>query len=561
MTRVLVLLCLLIGSSFAARADALCPDGQAAFAPFYTDKTLFEPAIENEVDYPQSSTRLSGIIVPHHLVANHLIARGFRTASGFNYERVIFLLPDHFFKSDTLFATTLRDFETIFGTVETDRESVSKLLEADSSIITSCLFSREHGLQSLLPFFRQYMPDTKIVPIAISLKANRADWNRLAEELAKIADEKTLIVQSTDFSHYHPHEVARQFDQQVLNVIASGNFDEVAHLNQPDHLDSLGSLYVHMKLQAEIYGAKPVVIASENQQEYATRRIEETTSYMLVTFGDFENDIVEHDSNSDLIYFAGDTHFGRAMTYALADENSAETVKSVILDRTKGKPLVVNLEGVILPNVPAGLKHLTIAMPESITTDWLQQLNVKAVGLANNHAMDLGPSGLAETKNALGNAGVPWFEHGKQIDVGRITITGLTDLDSNGPPFTSLVTTEHLDKAIVKDATKPGVVFIHWGQEYSTQPSPRETYLATELRLRGASLIIGGHAHVADGALVPLGGGESLMAYSLGNFLFDQKAKVSSGSILEMRVFNQGTFFARLIPLPNLFDLARSQQN
>ena len=561
MISLLIAFCLFVSGSLAAQAQALCPEDGAAFAPFYTDKSLFEPAIENEAASPKSPTRLSGIIVPHHLVANHLIARGFQTASGFDYERVIFLLPDHFFKSDTLFATTSRDFETIFGMVETDRDSVSQLLAADASISTSCLFAREHGLQSLLPFLRTYMPGTKIVPLAISLKAKRADWNRLAEALAGIADEKTLIVQSTDFSHYHPHETARQFDQQVLNIIASGNLDEVAQLAQPDHLDSLGSLYVQMKLQADIHDAKPVVIASENQQEYSARRIEETTSYMLVTFGNFDNDIVTHDDKADLIYFAGDTHFGRAMTYALADENSAELVKKAILERTKGKPLVVNLEGVVLPNVPEGLKHLTIAMPQDMTADWLHQLNVKAVGLANNHAMDLGPSGMAETKAALSNAGLLWFENGEQLDIGNITITGLTDLDSNGPPFTSLITPEQMDMVTVTDATRPSVVFVHWGQEYSTKPSPRETYLATEMRLRGASLIIGGHAHVADGALTPLGGGESLMAYSLGNFLFDQKAEVSSGALLEMRVFNQGTYFARLIPLPNLFDLARSQQN
>jgi len=47
------------------------------------------------------------------------------------------------------------------------------------------------------------------------------------------------------------------------------------------------------------------------------------------------------------------------------------------------------------------------------------------------------------------------------------------------------------------------------------------------------------------------------MAYSLGNFLFDQGAAKASGRLLELRVFGQGTIAARLIELPNLFDLAR----
>ena len=114
-----------------------------------------------------------------------------------------------------------------------------------------------------------------------------------------------------------------------------------------------------------------------------------------------------------------------------------------------------------------------------------------------------------------------------------------------------------LDRLVVADATRPVVAFVHWGREYVAAPSPRETALAEEMRLRGAALIAGAHPHVADGRLTTLGGGETLMAYSLGNFLFDQSAATASGTLLELRVFEQGTVFARLIGLPNLFDLAR----
>ena len=77
------------------------------------------------------------------------------------------------------------------------------------------------------------------------------------------------------------------------------------------------------------------------------------------------------------------------------------------------------------------------------------------------------------------------------------------------------------------------------------------------MRLRGAAVIAGAHPHVADGRLVTLGGGDTIMAYSLGNFLFDQTAADTSGTLLELRVFRQGTVAARLIGLPNLFDLAK----
>ena len=77
------------------------------------------------------------------------------------------------------------------------------------------------------------------------------------------------------------------------------------------------------------------------------------------------------------------------------------------------------------------------------------------------------------------------------------------------------------------------------------------------MRLKGVSLVVGGHPHVASGRIVPLGGGDAAEVYSLGNFLFDQSADRASGAILELRIFRQGTVFCRLIPLPNYFDMAR----
>jgi poly-gamma-glutamate synthesis protein (capsule biosynthesis protein) len=47
------------------------------------------------------------------------------------------------------------------------------------------------------------------------------------------------------------------------------------------------------------------------------------------------------------------------------------------------------------------------------------------------------------------------------------------------------------------------------------------------------------------------------MLFSLGNLLFDQTSPRGSGALLEVRVFRQGTVAARVIPVPNLFELGR----
>ena len=550
----LIVLSLLAGPSGAA---PVCPPATDDFGTFYRDAAPFEKAIARVADFEPSNVRLSGITVPHHLVADHLVALGFRAASGFAYKRIVVLSPDHFFQAGKMFATTRRGFQTVFGPVATDVDAVGKLLEGHGFIEESCLFGKEHGVAAMLPFLKHYFPSATILPVAISIKAGRRDWDRMADALLPLIDKDTLIVESTDFSHYLPQSVARGFDQQTLNIVASGSLDQIAMLRQPDHADSVGALYIQTKLQNLLFGAAPLVIANENMQQYSSGFVQETTSYLVILFGRFDSAFNSPVTGREhIVYIAGDTLFGRAMAPLLTDELSGKRVEAEILSRTRSRPLVVNLEGVILPNVPEGLDHMTLAMPEDLTIDWLKRLHVVGVGLANNHAMDLGPTGYAETLRALSEAGIAFFGQGEVLELPGLDVVGLTDIGANGSSALNLMTPELLDRLIRPNAERPVVAMVHWGREYDPTPGARETMLSDQMRLRSVSAIVGGHPHVASAGLKAPAGGEMLELYSLGNFLFDQTAGRSSGSMLEVRVFEQGTFFARSIPLPNLFDTA-----
>jgi poly-gamma-glutamate synthesis protein (capsule biosynthesis protein) len=279
---------------------------------------------------------------------------------------------------------------------------------------------------------------------------------------------------------------------------------------------------------------------------------------MVILFGRFGPEFAEPNPDDVAVYYlAGDTNFGRAMKLALLDEESADRVAGAVLSRTKKRPLVVNLEGVILPNVPQAIDDLTLAMPEDLTVAWLKRLNVVGAGLANNHSLDLGLSGYAETTRALEAADIRWFGQGDLLDLPGLDIVGLSDLDTNGSPQVDLIGDALLDRLIREDGERPVVAFVHWGREYAAEPSGREKALADAMRLRSATVIVGAHPHVASSGIVAHGGGDTAEVYSLGNFLFDQTAaRGSSGQLVELRVFGQGTVFVRTLELPNLFDLA-----
>ncbi|QPC90838.1 AmmeMemoRadiSam system protein B [Mesorhizobium sp. INR15] len=551
-----ILLVLLPLPAFAT--PVVCPAGSENFPPFYDDAQLFKDAIAKVADVEPSNQRLTGIVVPHHLLAADLVALGFHAASGFRYKRIIILSPDHFHKTHKLYATALRGFDTVLGPIAADTQAV-RLLENNTDMVEdSCLFDKEHGVRAMLPFLHHYFPEARIVPVAMSVKAKRGDWDRLAEALKPILDGDTLIVESTDFSHYLPQHDSRRFDQQSLNMLAAGSLDGIAGLRQPDHADSVGALYIQTKLQRELFGAQPLVVANENSQEHTTDYVDRTTSYVVALFGAFGPGFNSPARAGDKVYyFAGDVNFGRAMKKILLRDGVADRITDSVLALTRSRPLVVNLEGVILPNVPEAIDDMTLAMPQGLAVDMLKKLHVAGVGLANNHAFDLGPSGYAETLRALDEAGIPHFGQGETLALPDLDLVGLTDIDTNGSKNTDLLTPALLDRLMHENAERPVVAFVHWGREYKTVPSPREVALADQMRLRGVSAIVGGHPHVSSEAIVPLGGGDVAEVYSLGNFLFDQKAARSSGSMLELRVFAQGTVFARLIPLPNYFEMGR----
>ena len=74
---------------------------------------------------------------------------------------------------------------------------------------------------------------------------------------------------------------------------------------------------------------------------------------------------------------------------------------------TQGHPLAVNLEGVIVDlTVPDArrVKH-ALVMEKEFTLGWLKALNVKLAGLANNHALDGGETGLARTTSEARHRG------------------------------------------------------------------------------------------------------------------------------------------------------------
>jgi poly-gamma-glutamate capsule biosynthesis protein CapA/YwtB (metallophosphatase superfamily) len=212
---------------------------------------------------------------------------------------------------------------------------------------------------------------------------------------------------------------------------------------------------------------------------------------------------------------------------------------------------------VMVESVPGGIPPMKLAMPKGLAMEWLRALNVIGADVANNHTKDLGGEAYLAMVATLREAGIKVIEHGGEEDFDSFRLLGLTDLDNSRSLPSGVITDADLRDVMHSPARPPLFAFLHWGTEYDPAPTERTRALADALRRAAVSLIIGAHPHVASASLSKTVGGQQLTAFSLGNFLFDQPPQRSSGAILEVRVFDQGTFFPRLIRIPNFLDEAR----
>jgi len=552
--RGLLTLVLAIAYCLAATATGYGANSTNPFPPQFQDRTLFADAIADAEKKALVPRKLTGITVPHHVVAIDLIAMAFQMVDPGAIDKVVVLFPDHFKRARLPFATSRRAFETVFGPIEAGLPEIRLLLRARGLVEESNLFADDHGIGAVLPFIKHRLPSARIVPVAVSVDARKADLDRLVAQLRRIVGSGTLIVQSSDFSHDLPHGAAVQRDQEVLNVLAAGRIDAVGRLRQPQHTDSRGAQYLQMRLQQEHFRAQPIVVFNSNSQTYAGLRVARTTSYIVQLFDPQPpRSVGDPMPGSKLYCFAGNTIFGRGMLKILSQPGEADRVLGDMRAVLRNCPLVLNLTGVVLPELPLGLDPLTLAMPAGLTVEWLKALNVIAVNLANNHAMDLGREPFEAMDKLLGDAGVRVLKHGSIVDLGPFRLGALTDNDNWSRRGAGVVTDADIARIARSNAAPPLFVMLSWGPENAVRPGLRELALVEALRKSAVSLVAGVRPHRAAASVDLLDGNQGLSVHSLGNFLFDQGSHLGSGAVLEVRLFEQGTYFARLIPTPNFF--------
>lgn len=170
-----------------------------------------------------------GLVAPHagYIYSGRTAAYGYNAVSDNKYEKAIIISPSHreYFPGVSVFEGDA--YKTPMGIVEVDKELRNRFVAESKNIFTGLAGHRaEHALEVQLPFLQFLYPDIKILPIVIG-DQSKVFVDELAEKLAEVYDENTLIVASSDLSHFYSREQANKLDTIVAERITAFEYDKL----------------------------------------------------------------------------------------------------------------------------------------------------------------------------------------------------------------------------------------------------------------------------------------------------------------------------------------------
>jgi hypothetical protein len=234
--------------------------------------------------------------------------------------------------------------------------------------------------------------------------------------------------------------------------------------------------------------------------------------------------------------FGGDVHFEDYLQPLARDPHGLDRLRSTL---GAADLSMVNLETAITQRGTRIGKEFHFRAPAS-ALDTLASAGIDALAMANNHGVDFGPVGLADTLAAKQASPIPIVGIGanaqeafapatlsaKGVRVAVLSASQVSEMTllnwsagARSPGIASSMPTTRLVEAVKKARQTHDVVvvYLHYGLDYQSCPDGRSVSTAEALEAAGADIVVGGHSHRVNGAGWM---GDAYVDYGLGNFVW-----------------------------------------
>ena len=162
---------------------------------------------------------LRAIVLPHagYIYSGWTAAHAARVLSAHQFSKVVLLGPDHRLGIPSAAISDVTAYKTPLGPVRLHRDVAKLRLQTEVFDSLPANRDREHSLEVILPFLQRYLENFELVPVIIG-QGNR---RRIAQALEPLLDHDTLLVISSDLSHYLAYAEAIDRDRATIAEIVN----------------------------------------------------------------------------------------------------------------------------------------------------------------------------------------------------------------------------------------------------------------------------------------------------------------------------------------------------
>ena len=231
----------------------------------------------------------------------------------------------------------------------------------------------------------------------------------------------------------------------------------------------------------------------------------------------------------------GDVMLDRSVGASINQKGCAHIIEAVASELKRADITFGNLECPLSTVRPHSPQENLVFRADPKTVKVLALGGFDIVSLANNHTLNAGRAGLLQTLTHLEEAGIayvgaaadkaegsrPVFIEVDRLKVGFLAYTDLSFAHGSYSKIDEDLGRLQTQIAQAKNKCDLLVVSYHWGTEYHGRPSQRQVKVAHATIDAGADVILGHHPHVLQGVEIYR---RCPILYSLGNFIFDQRA-------------------------------------
>ena len=303
----LIVCCLLFIPCSAGCAENIKePSVAGKFYP--SDKQELKESVEgflSKVQKGKRDGRLIAIISPHagYRYSGQVAAYGYQEIKDSGIKKVILIGSSHHAEFKGASVYTKGSFRTPLGDIEINEKLAGSLLNVNADVMFNPgAFENEHSIEVQLPFLQTVLKDFTIVPILIG-SPTKQTYDHLISRLTEVLDEKTLIIASTDLSHYHDYHKAIEMDSRLISAIERLSVMDAGQLLQDGRSEMCGAFPVIITMEiARRQGANLGVLFKYANSGDALDGKEHVVGYASI--GLYKNPLTEKEKK-DLLALAG----------------------------------------------------------------------------------------------------------------------------------------------------------------------------------------------------------------------------------------------------------------